>query len=288
MSVRKMVIVPYQILEDMKRQKQRPRLPPNPQVADVVHLQNKMSGILETSDMSETEKVQKYGETLFKLQNSLKKAQSWSQPSQQHTTTPSNPEPNSMHDRILQSVPKTMQRKAELLLNMVKDNENLVWDNHGVVSYKGKRLPGSNIIDLINDSLRLRKGIEPRGWETFSKALHESNVPQEVIGNQARWKWMHKQNIHDDKADESESDDYSTPTKSPPSAKMKKQVHFADDYSTPKKLPPSAKIKKQVRTMTPYTQPGERDRLREFYRKELTTPIKQEASTSKRQTWERY
>ena len=81
-----------------------------------------------------------------------------------------------------------MQRKSGLLLNMVKENENITWDNHGVVSYKGKRLHGSNIFDLINDSLRLRKGIEPSGWITFSKALHESDVPQEVIGNQARWK----------------------------------------------------------------------------------------------------
>ena len=59
---------------------------------------------------------------------------------------------------------------------MVKDNENITRDNHGVVSYKGTRFHGSNVIDLINDSLRHRKGIAPRGWETFSKALHESKT----------------------------------------------------------------------------------------------------------------
>ena len=83
-----------------------------------------------------------------------------------------------------------MQRKAELLLGMIKHNNNLTWDEQGVVSYKGKRIHGSNIIDLINDAMRQRKGVEPRGWKTFSKELHESNILQEVIGNSSRWKWM--------------------------------------------------------------------------------------------------
>ena len=107
-----------------------------------------------------------------------------------------------LHDQILQSVPKTMQRKAELLLGMIKNN-NLTWDEQGVVSYKGKRIHGSNIIDLINDAIHQRKGVEPRGWKTFSKALHESNIPQEVIGNSSRWKWMQKSH---DTSDGEESD----------------------------------------------------------------------------------
>ena len=108
-----------------------------------------------------------------------------------------------LHDQILQSVPKTMQIKAELLLGMIKNNNNLTWNEQGIVSYKGKRIHGSNIIDLINDAIRQRKGVEPRGWKTFSKALHESNIPQEVIGNSSRWKWMQKSH---DTSDGEESD----------------------------------------------------------------------------------
>ena len=77
MSVRKMVIVPFQVLENMKRwkaeQAQKPRLPPNPQVTDTSHLRQDMSQILQSTDLSETEKAQRYGETLIKLQNSLQK-----------------------------------------------------------------------------------------------------------------------------------------------------------------------------------------------------------------------
>ena len=133
-----------------------------------------------------------------------------------------------LHDQILQSVPKTMQRKAELLLGMIKNNNNLTWDEQGVVSYKGKRIHGSNIIDLINDAIRQRKGVEPRGWKTFSKALHESNIPQEVIGNTSRWKWM--QTSHD-MSDGEESDRF-TP-KSVKKSVRKRMEKIKTPYMSP-------------------------------------------------------
>ena len=72
-----MVIVPYQVLETMKwwkdKQYQKPILPPNPQAVDASHLLKDMGQILQKTDLSEAEKAQKYGETLFKLQNSLEK-----------------------------------------------------------------------------------------------------------------------------------------------------------------------------------------------------------------------
>ena len=161
--------------------------------------------------MTEAEKSQKYGETLFKLQNSLEKTQKKTPPSMLSSTdSPKTINTDqtqtasvALHDQILQSVPKTMQRKAELLLGMIKNNNNLTWDEQGVVSYKGKPVHGSNIIDLINNAIHQRKGVEPRGWKTFSKALHESNIPQEVIGNSSRWKWMQKSH---DTSDGEESD----------------------------------------------------------------------------------
>ena len=77
MSVKKMVIVPYQVLETMKwwkdKQYQKPILPPNPQTVDASHLLKDMNQILQKTELSEAEKAQKYGETLFKLQHSLEK-----------------------------------------------------------------------------------------------------------------------------------------------------------------------------------------------------------------------
>ena len=171
--------------------------------------------------------------------------------------TDQSPSNVALHDQILQSVPKTMQRKAELLLGMIKNNNNLTWDEQGVVSYKGKRIHGSNIIDLINDTIRQRKGVEPRGWKTFSKALHESNIPQEVIGNPSRWKWMQTNT-----SDGEESDRF-----------------------TPKSVQKS--VRKSLKT--PYMRPEERERMKQFYVKELLTPpstIKKTPSRKIHQSWE--
>ena len=256
-----MVIVPYQVLETMKwwkdKQYQKPILPPNPQAVDASHLLKDMGQILQKTDLSEAEKAQKYGETLFKLQHSLEKTK---KPPSIISPQPQPPSTAALHDQILQSVPKTMQRKAELLLGMIKNNNNLTWDEQGVVSYKGKRIHGSNIIDLINDTIRQRKGVEPRGWKTFSKALHESNIPQEVIGNASRWKWMQTNT-----SDGEESDRF-----------------------TPKSVQKS--VRKRMESLkTPYMRPEERERMKQFYVKELLTPpstIKKTPSRKIHQSWE--
>ena len=260
MSVKKMVVVPYQVLETMKwwkdKQYQKPILPPNPQAVDASHLLKDMNQILQKTDLSEAEKAQKYGETLFKLQHSLEKTKKTPSIDSPQPTDQS-PSTVALHDQILQSVPKTMQRKAELLLGMIKNNNNLTWDEQGVVSYKGKRIHGSNIIDLINDTIRQRKGVEPRGWKTFSKALHESNIPQEVIGNPSRWKWMQTNT-----SDGEESDRF-----------------------TPKSVQKS--VRKSLKT--PYMRPEERERMKQFYVKELLTPpstIKKTPSRKIHQSWE--
>ena len=150
-----------------------------------------------------------------------------------------------------------MQRKAELLLGMIKNNNNLTWDEQGVVSYKGKRIHGSNIIDLINDTIRQRKGVEPRGWKTFSKALHESNIPQEVIGNASRWKWM--------------------------------QTNTSDGEESDRFTPKSVRKSVRKSLKTPYMRPEEREKMKQFYVKELLTPpstIKKTPSRKIHQSWE--
>ena len=59
------------------------------------------------------------------------------------------------------------------------------------MKFYGQPIPGSNIIDLVNDVLRHRKGIEPTGWETFAEGLRETE-----IGNRDRWDWIHHPPSH--------------------------------------------------------------------------------------------
>ena len=93
-----------------------------------------------------------------------------------------------LEKRVVESVPKTLQKKASLLLEHLKETSNLTWNERGEIALKGQTVEGSNVADLVNETLRARKlSDEPIGWKAFAQALTESNAPLELIGNKARW-----------------------------------------------------------------------------------------------------
>ena len=60
----------------------------------------------------------------------------------------------------------------------------------GRIYHKGEVVPHTHIHDLVQDVLRKRKTHIPNWWETFAQALKESNIPQDLVGNQDHWNWM--------------------------------------------------------------------------------------------------
>ena len=66
------------------------------------------------------------------------------------------------------------------------------WNIDGTVKLYGKLIQRSNIIDLVNDVVRQKKGSEPAGWQPFAEGLRELNIPQDVIGNRERWDWIYR------------------------------------------------------------------------------------------------
>lgn len=206
--MKKMAIVPFKMLEEMNRWKseQRPRLPPPPQVSQTSDLQKQMGEVLQNESLSESEKAQHYGQVLQKFQLSHQKAR---EPATLAVPAPAaqaqvpavpaaqgaqgaQAAPATLTDRILESVPNTMRRKTQLLLHFLQNHPHMSWNEQGMLEYHGKPIQGSNIIDLVNDVIRHRKGSDPRGWEQFSSGLRDVNVPQEVVGNKRRWSWMQK------------------------------------------------------------------------------------------------
>ena len=95
-----------------------------------------------------------------------------------------------MNQLVIDSVPSTMKRKAQLLVSLLNNNPNVSWKVDGTVKRYGKSIPGSNIIDLVKDVIRHRKGSQPTGWQALAEGLRDMNIPQDVIGNRERWDWM--------------------------------------------------------------------------------------------------
>ena len=70
MEGRKLTLVPYKRWMEYHRwQEQRtPHLPPNPHLTEMSQLQHELQSLMDRHDLSETEKSQKYGQLLQRLQ----------------------------------------------------------------------------------------------------------------------------------------------------------------------------------------------------------------------------
>lgn len=113
---------------------------------------------------------------------------------------------------ILNLIPKTYSKKGESLLNLLSFSKNKIhWNNDGAVIIDNEQLPGSNIVDLINDLLRPLKKSDPIGWETFAKALKEIKIPLCYLGNPKRVEYIQKLMLKD-LGEVSTDEEFSTPS----------------------------------------------------------------------------
>ena len=171
-----------------------------PTVEALTELDSDMRRILDSRDLSPREKVESYNQILQKHQHfyQLHRAPlqalpppppSQSPPPPTQPPTEINKEDKELKE-IVSSVPAKFQRKGQLLLERLRKNPDIDWNERGELVVKGQVISGSNVVDLVNDALRRRKRFEPRGWEIFADALRETNVPQDLVGNPTRWSYI--------------------------------------------------------------------------------------------------
>ena len=86
--------------------------------------------------------------------------------------------------QIVDSVPKTMQNRAKVLIQKLKGRSDVIsWNDNGQLVLDGSIIPNSNIVDLVNDAMRKRKVFYPEHSNTFAKALAKINVPEDYVRN---------------------------------------------------------------------------------------------------------
>ena len=79
-----------------------------------------------------------------------------------------------------------MKKKAGLLLDHLKKSKVLKWNAQGQVSYRGREVPHSNIVDLVSETMRLKNRKhhpQPAGLAQFAQALKEVNTANEFVQN---------------------------------------------------------------------------------------------------------
>ena len=178
---------------------------------------------------------------------------------------------------VVDSVPEMFKRRAQLLLSILQDNPNMSWDEDGTVKLYGKHIQGSNIIDLVTDVVRQRKGREPTGWQPFADGLREFNIPQDVIGNRERWDWMHRSPNLPPRSPEEE---FITPP--PPNQKRVSTIRKRASripISTTKRSATTRKLKGEL--FSPSTLPLKKQQIKELYSPQFLSATKK---TYKRRT----
>lgn len=202
---KKMILVEPRVLEGMTR-KQPVEDATN---RDLNETSQMIDDILD-SDAAAHDKANAYQQALWGFLNRFKQYKDrplgkveLTSDSKLNRTTPENGEPTESATAesddgvvvrdVLNSVPKSMRNKAERLLQRLKTNSAVKWNELGEIEYGGRVIKQSNLTDLVNDVLRKRKqATDPLGWEDFADALRQVNVSQDLIGNPTRWDYIRK------------------------------------------------------------------------------------------------
>ena len=186
--VKRLVLVP----EHMAEQRKKPLAAPL--ATQVNEIDSDMQDIIQRQDIPIDEKAKLYDQNLQRYLTFYDKRMNKPlRVNVTHTDKPEEPqreqsieetEPSDeIETDIMDSVPATMK----------SSNKDLVgWNEQGQMVFKGRSVPSTNIVDLVNDSLRQRKNFNPDGWELFSKVLGHMNVPEGIVRNENRLGIVHE------------------------------------------------------------------------------------------------
>ena len=175
-------------------------------------LDDEMRNILERTDMDVREKVAFYNQVLGRYNDlddrrrqeplrvaitktaGVEKEAALDKADDEATTSPKRVP---LESEIIDSVPKIMRKKARRLLDKIRTGSGVEWNDRGQLLINNTVVPGSNIVDLVNDVLRKRRYFEPVGWQPFVRGLREMNVPMDLVGNPERWRYMQSAGVDD-------------------------------------------------------------------------------------------
>ena len=167
---------------------------PSPLAQRLGDLDREMKIILDRDDLGDYEKAREYSSTLEKY---LRVKSRLTQPQAIPLIEEKEESKQDVHRSLTQSnidysvFPKTYRHKAMNLVKFIEENTQLKWDERGQILDKGVVVPGSHIVDLVDDitrtkSTKLGHISPPTGLNIFIREIMESNTPRALIGNIAR------------------------------------------------------------------------------------------------------
>lgn len=160
------------------------------QKKELSRLDTLMSSVLNDSKLSDVEKVLEYNRVLTEFQEVATTKPKIAKETPQATASDTNITQNGDSDNLgnynyLLGVIKQYNKKADNLMSLLTKSKQLKLSDRGEVIIKGKKIPNSNITDLLNRAVnsrppKLKTHITP-GWEEFHTLLREQNIPQSLL-----------------------------------------------------------------------------------------------------------
>ena len=147
-------------------------------------LDEEMKRILDRTDLDDKTKAQEYSRVLGQY---LEVKEQYSRPvpipivDQKQATISSN-----INSQLF---PQNSRRKAEALLEFIKETPGIDWNERKELVLDGNTLHSTNVVDLVDDLSRPQTKKEPRGIDPFVKALRLANVPESFVANRRRLEW---------------------------------------------------------------------------------------------------
>lgn len=187
----KLYLVPEDVIQTWKNE-QRIQQVDKPVETTLGKIDNNMQSILSNNSISDYDKEKLYTQKLGTYVDMRDRMappmhSTTSTPTSTATFTSSSPTTSNtaeFHD-ILSTVPKIYRPKADTFLKYLQSDKDISWDDKGQLILKGKLIPKSHVVDLMHDSLRLRKKVKrAKGWRELSHHLVGKNIPHEIIGNE--------------------------------------------------------------------------------------------------------
>ena len=245
---KKMILIEPRVLESMQQQQQQQqetRQDYDTTSRDLKETDQSMQAILE-SDGHVQDKANAFQQALRGFLNRFDEyknrplgrvqltppEQSTLDQDRQPSPPPPTQKTDAVEEDVMISVPANLKKRAARILQRLKADPEVRWNDRGEFEYRGRLIKNSNLTDLVNDVLKKKRNSvkDPRGWETFAQALQRLNVPQDLIANNSRWSYMRKQDELDESLEEpstpspgDEEESFVTPPRETPKSKSEKK-----------------------------------------------------------------
>ena len=159
---------------------------PSPLTKKLSQLDEEMKSILDNSELGEATKAQLYSTVLSKYLDIKRQIETPKPiPIIDDSTSPPATLPN-LNGINVDYIPKQYRNKANNLISHLKNHSDVRWNSRGEMLSDGVAIPGSNMVDLVDEVIRQKTGPTPIGMNEFVKALEDSNVPKALLANKRR------------------------------------------------------------------------------------------------------